>query len=92
MKLNLILDHKRESPESVDAAESPYLFIQFIRNLSKSTDIVKGNVENFFLNFFNWMKEDCITIRSLKDGHFGVILLGHFANKSKPVVFFTPSI
>ena len=48
---------------------------------------MKENVENFFLNFFNWTKKNCIKIRSLKDGHVGVLLIGHFENKLKPVIF-----
>ena len=48
---------------------------------------MKGNVENFYLNFFNWKKEDCIEIKNFKEGHVVVILIGHFAKKSKPVFF-----
>ena len=87
MKLSSILDHKRESPELVDAAESMYSLIQFIWNLSKTTDIVKGKVKNFLLTFFNRTKEDCMMIRNFKDGHVGVLLIGHFGNETKKWFF-----
>ena len=87
MKLSSILDHKRESPELVDAAESAYLRILFIRNLSESTQIIKRNVENFLSLFFNRTKHDCTTINKLKDSNVGVLLIGHFGNETKPVIF-----
>ena len=87
MKLSSIINHKRESTEFVDDAESTYLRIQFVCNLSKSTEVIQEKVENFLLTFFNWTKQDCMTITNLKDSHVGVLLIGHFGNETKPVIF-----
>ena len=87
MKLSSIVNQKKDSPELVDAAESAYLHIQFIRNLLESTQIIKRNVENFLSLFFNRTKHDCKTINKLKDSNVGVILIGHFGNETKPVIF-----